>query len=183
MEQWWNLVQEWGCGRGNLSAVRKHQANKTRVFDLISSKPWNCSWNVLVCPSQLLWMWVVCFRLFITAVHWYLFICLYRKTWFCHVQLAHHLWLALVIVHFTQVTLFNPLSINCLMLWIKLAIAWDFNRPHFWSLFPRVHTTNESHKPNSSISFTGKRKIPLPTAQRTVERPNPVTAVLNIGFA
>lgn len=47
------------------------------------------------------------------------------KNMFCHMRLV------LVIVHFTQVTLLNPQSINCLVLWRKLAIVWGFNLPYF----------------------------------------------------
>lgn len=42
------------------------------------------------------------------------------------------LWLytALIQVNFAHKTLLNPQNINCLLLWIKLTIAWDFCLPH-----------------------------------------------------
>lgn len=86
----------------------------------ISSNNQNCSFQV--------WWRRMSFRLLITTEYCYLFICLRGKT-FWHVQTV------LVIVYacnhetFTQVTSHNPQSINCLILWIKLALTWDFSLP------------------------------------------------------
>lgn len=52
---------------------------------------------------------------------------------FCLVCLAHHVQLVLVIGCFTPVALLNPQSINCLILWIKMTIAWDYSLPYFFS--------------------------------------------------
>jgi hypothetical protein len=88
----------------------------------VSTKTWNYSWNVFSCPPQGQRIGV---SLLQTAhYNYYLLLCLYGKSFFCHVCLV------LLIEYFTQVTL-NPPSINCLMLQIKLAIAWDFNLAHF----------------------------------------------------
>ena len=52
-------------------------------------------------------------------------------------NLFFHVCLVLVIIHFIQVTLLNPKSINCWMLWIKLTVAWDFSPPLFRLYSPR----------------------------------------------
>jgi hypothetical protein len=62
----------------------------------------------------------------------YLFMCLYGKPCFCLV------WLVLVTVHFPQVAPLRSQSIKCLMLWIKLAIAWGFSLIHLSALFSQV---------------------------------------------
>jgi hypothetical protein len=51
-----------------------------------------------------------------------MFMCLYRKPCVCHVWIEH----------LTQVTFLNLQSITCLMLWLKLVIAWDFSLPCFF---------------------------------------------------
>lgn len=47
------------------------------------------------------------------------------KACFCDV------WLVFVIIDFTHVALLNPQCTNYLMLWIELAVAWDFSLFHF----------------------------------------------------
>lgn len=56
------------------------------------------------------------------------------------------LWLNL-----THVILLHPQSINCLMLWVKAATAWDFTPPHLLAPFSQVPTTIRAAN-NSSIS-------------------------------
>ena len=85
-------------------ALKKQDKNPVTS---VSSKTWNCSWNVFSCPPQGQRIGV---SLLQTAhYNYYLILCLYGKSFFCHVCLV------LLIEYFTQVTL-NPPSINCLML-------------------------------------------------------------------
>ena len=56
----------------------------------------------------------------------------------CHVWPVCHMQLALVTVHFVRVTPTNTPSINCRMVWIKLANVWSFSQPHFWAPFSQV---------------------------------------------
>lgn len=60
-----------------------------------------------------------------------------RKTHFCHVLLI------LLIGEFKYIawihlTYFNLQIINCMALWITLAIAWDINMPYFSTSFSQV---------------------------------------------
>lgn len=102
--------------------VRKHQQDMSLVTS-VSSKlgivPGMC---FRASPRCCGWKWVY-FRLLPLACYCYSIKCLYASTGkhnFCHVQLV------LLIVHFTHMLLLNPQSINCLMFWIKLAIARGF---------------------------------------------------------
>lgn len=61
---------------------------------------------------------------------------------FCHEWLVHQMQLVLVIVQFAYVTPLDPQSKNCPMLWLKLAIAWDFSLPH---LLPPFSQLKEPH--------------------------------------
>jgi hypothetical protein len=73
------------------------------------------------------------FRLLIIAYWCYSIKCwwLYGKVFFalCNLSLQ---------VHYTHVILLSPQSINCLMLWMSFAIAWDFSLPHLSALFFQV---------------------------------------------
>ena len=53
----------------------------------------------------------------------------------------YHLWLVLVILYFTPVFPLNSKSKKCLMLWVILAIAWDFSLPHL-APFPILREIN-----------------------------------------
>ena len=81
---------------------------------------------------------------------------------FCHVQVAHYMRLVLVVVYFTHVMTCNPQSINCLMFWEKLAIAWDFSLPHLpilFSQFPTLRVVNiEYHMKCINISCKDHRR-------------------------
>lgn len=56
------------------------------------------------------------------------------------------MYLAVVIVHLTYVTLLNSQNIDWLMFWIKLAIAWDFCLPYVCASLSQVHVANQSGK-------------------------------------
>ena len=68
-----------------------------------------------------------------------------KKTWFFLV------WLVLEIVHFIQVTLFNPQSINRLMLWIKMTVAWEFSPLLFRFHSPRFMLPTRSVNTHSCV--------------------------------
>lgn len=74
----------------------------------------------------------------------------YRPPWkrvLSHMRLAYNAGLVLVIVSIAPVTLPNPRSIRCLGLWIKLAIAGDFGRPHLSASFSQVPPLLEQRLP------------------------------------
>lgn len=81
---------------------------------------------------------------------------LWKNIIFCHV------WLVLVIGHSTPVFFLNPQSINCPMLWIKLASAWEFSLPHLLAPFSQDPLPPEQQTPRAHyllchwllISFT-----------------------------
>lgn len=80
----------------------------TSILSKKKKKPSNCSWIMLLCfPYE---SWVGVSSLWIKTCFSDLFICLYRKICFYHMQLA------LVIVHFPHVTRLNPKSIHCTVL-------------------------------------------------------------------
>lgn len=53
------------------------------------------------------------------------------EKWFCCLWVVYNMQLTVVIAHFSHVTSFNPQGMNCVMISIKLNIAWDFILPHF----------------------------------------------------
>lgn len=53
------------------------------------------------------------------------------KTYFAMCSLSLWLYTAWTLENFSQKTFLSPLGKNCLTLWIKLAITWDFSPPHF----------------------------------------------------
>lgn len=136
----WSTVQKWSVGDFWMF-VRKPQETVTRVlWSQFLQKP-----GIVLglcfhaCPGCSRQEWVY-FRLFISCGYRYLFICLCFRP----MKLISHVWLALVIVHFIHVILLNPQSINCLMFWIKVAIAWDFSTPHYCLLSSRSHQLYEN---------------------------------------
>lgn len=73
----------------------------------------------------------------ITHYNW-LLLSVYMPVWktkFCKLLLAHHMKLSLVTGHFTPL---NLQCINCLRLWIKLVIAWNFSPLPLWAPFSQV---------------------------------------------
>lgn len=54
--------------------------------------------------------------------------------------------------------LLKPQNINCLTLWIRLAMAWDFSPAHFWFRSPRSHCIQSSKQ--VSICFFQKLSSP-----------------------
>lgn len=72
---------------------------------------------------------------------WIYFSCCYsfasmEKTYFFPVKLL------LVTENLTLVILLNSQSKNWLVLWIKLAIPWEFSPLHFWVLLSQVHAAD-----------------------------------------
>lgn len=123
---WKNMDEGWSSGRRLLSACKKTTRNVS--CDLILLKTQNCFWNVFCAPFG-----------YIREV-WVYFSCCYSiKTFFWHE------WLVLVIEKLTSMIL-NSQTINYLMLWIKLAIAWNLVchifRPHCSRLMLPTRLTN-----------------------------------------
>lgn len=141
IQHWWNTVQEWSLVRFLSACEKTHKFSCLVTSPLTSafSKLYNCSWKGFCDPP----LQMECLGVsLLQNIHYnwicYLFMCLYDKMWFCYVQLALHIHIAHVIVHFTHVTdPLSPQSIHCLMLWVKLAISWDLSQPH--SLAPFSH--------------------------------------------
>lgn len=105
-------------------SVRKLQQSEVRVLRTQFLQKHKTALRLCVrSPPQVWRIGVSSARLAITAHYHYS--CLYGKTCFSHmcVRLACHMWLALVIAHFTHVTPLDPQSINCLTAWVQLAFA------------------------------------------------------------
>lgn len=94
----WNWVQQWSHVRGILSACEKAPKNTSPVTS-VSSKTWNCSWNVFLCSSQVQWIGMRLLQLLLVI---------------CFATCSLSLWLytAGQRENLTQVTLLNPKSIN-----------------------------------------------------------------------
>lgn len=108
-------VQEGSHARGILRACEKMPRNQDKC--LVASKKSRtdlgmCFHALLRCSG-------------VRSLQLLVFILPYWKTCFCHV------WLISVVEHHTHAILLNPQSINGLMLWVQLTIAWDFSLPHF----------------------------------------------------
>lgn len=63
---------------------------------------------------------------------------LYKNTNFGHTQLVFMMYIAWTHENFSQVVSLHSQGINCLSLWIKLTIAWDFRPPHLLAPFSQV---------------------------------------------
>lgn len=106
--------------------------NKSFVSS-VSSKSKNCSWGMFFCffpgvEYRSKFTLECSLKLSIVCLHTSV-----DKTHFCY------MWLVVLIIHFTHETLLNCQSINFLMLWIRLAIAFDFSWPHI-----RLHYTGST---------------------------------------
>jgi hypothetical protein len=111
-----NIVQEWSP-LTILNAYEKFQENKI-LWSQFLQKQKLVLGMLFHAPSRCIEQEWFHFRLHITLGYCYLFIWLYGKHVFANCVLP--LWLnTLLMIHL------NPCGINCQMLWIKLAIAWD----------------------------------------------------------
>lgn len=110
-----------------LSECKKTPRNQDKslvasVLHKLETVPCSC----FCAPSRWRGQGWVYLRWFITTGYHNLFICL-RNACFCHVWLICNGQLVPAVVYFTHA---SPLSINCLMFWTKLAIAWDVGLSH-----------------------------------------------------
>lgn len=131
--KWWpkfnnppsrDTVQEW-------IPVRRFQwlweTSKKPRQESVTSNTRNCSWVMLSCPSQHVVNrneFTSCYSLLLDMALWakILLPCLSRGL---SVVCALPLWLYTLLIW-----LLLTLSINYLMLWIKMPVAWGFRPPH-----------------------------------------------------
>ena len=117
--------------------VRTLQENRTRVLWVCFFKTWNVSRIGFCAPpsaTEKCGFTSDCLLL-LTIDNWYLNCPLFlwkKKNHICDAQLIF------AIVYSLNSWTFSVLSINCLLLWIKLMIAWDFSPSYLLTLFSQI---------------------------------------------
>lgn len=125
--------------RGNPECLEEnHKGTRPKSCDLSFLKKMGLLGRAFVSlPGVVKEQWIY-FRSFIVTGYCYCLDALTERRGFATCGLSTTCNLSLI-VHFICVTPPNPLSIKCLMLWIKLAIAWNFSQPPFRFYSPRPH--------------------------------------------